>query len=107
VTPVVEQTDRAVLTMAPAGPPDRGLVALHLGGDVPSPRARREGQNDPRALDLEEGQDLAVSDLAEDRFISGPESERVRFSTTHGTRTRKAERYRCQRTSKTNSLQFL
>jgi hypothetical protein len=77
VTPVVEQTAQAVLAVALAGPPDRGLVALHLSGDVHGPCARREGQDNPRPLDLEEGQDLAVNDLAEDRFISGPDGERV------------------------------
>src|SRR5512135_1528101 len=70
VSPIVEQTGQAVAVVASAGPPDGGLVALHLGGDVPGPCARREGPDDPCPLDLEEGQDLAVSDLAEDRFIS-------------------------------------
>jgi hypothetical protein len=107
VPPIVEQTGQAVLTVAPAGPPDRGLVALHLVGDGPGPCARREGQDEPRALDLEEGQDLAMSDLAEDRFISGPDGEWVWFSTTHGRRTRRAERDCRQRTSKPNSLRFL
>src|SRR5512135_1554987 len=104
---MVEQTGQAVAAVASAGPPDGGLVALHLGGDVPGPCARRAGQDNPRPLDLEKGQDLALSDLAEDRFISGPDGERVRSSTPHGRRTRRSERDRCQRTSKPNSLQFL
>jgi hypothetical protein len=60
---------------------------LHLSGEVTSPHARCAGQNDPRPLHLEEGQDLAVRDLAKDRFITRPESQWVRRSTTHGRRT--------------------
>ncbi len=107
VASVVEQTGQAVLAVAAAGPPDRSLIALHLGRELDNPRACCEGQDDARPLDLEEGRGLAVSDLAQDRFISGPYREWDGFSTTHGRCTRKVERDRCQRTSKLNSLRFL
>ena len=61
-------------SIALAGPPDRGRIALHLVGDGRDPSAGRDSQDNPRPLHLEPGEGLTVSELEEDRFIIGPDS---------------------------------
>jgi hypothetical protein len=42
---------------SPDYPVDRGLVALHLGGDGSGTCARHEGQDDPRRCTWNQGKD--------------------------------------------------
>ena len=71
---ICEQPRQAVASIALAGPPDRGLFALHLGRDGAGPFAGRDRQDDPRPLHLEPGGGLTASEVEEDRFIIGPDS---------------------------------
>src|SRR5271168_3296950 len=58
-----EQPRHAVASITLAGPPDRGLFALHLGSDGLGPLASRDRQDDPRPLHLEPRGGLTVSEL--------------------------------------------
>src|SRR5262245_10587136 len=51
--PIGEQPRQAIAPITPAGPPDCGLLALHLAGDGFGPLAVGDRQDDPRPLHLE------------------------------------------------------
>lgn len=84
---ISEQPGQAVGSITLAGPPDRGLVALHLDGDGLGPLAVGDRQDDPRPLHLEPGRALTVSQVEEDGVIMGPDRQGIRSSTAHGRRT--------------------
>jgi len=68
-----QQPRQAVAPIALPGPPDRGLFALHLGGDGLGPLAVGDRQDDPRPLHLEPGRGLTASEVEEDRVIMRPD----------------------------------
>jgi hypothetical protein len=68
-----EQSRQAIASITLAGSPDRGLFALHLGGDGLGPLAGRDRQEDPRPLHLKPGRGLTMSEVEEDRVIMGPD----------------------------------
>src|SRR5512142_1219852 len=73
-----------------AGPPDGGLIALHLEGDGAVVHTAGVGQDDPGTPDLIPGQGLAPGDLLEDRQVGRVNGERLGFSSTHrGTSSRR------------------
>src|SRR5512142_3107471 len=77
------------LLVAPARPPDGGLVALHLEGDRAGPHASGVGEHDPSTPDLIPGQRLAVGDLLECRQVNRGDGERSGSSSTPGATSRR------------------
>ena len=67
----------------PAGPPDGGLVALHLEGDRARPHTSGVGQDDPSTPDLIPGQGLTSGDLLEYHQILRGDRKRSGLSSTH------------------------
>src|SRR5262249_48080470 len=74
----------AVSLVTAAVAPDGGRIALPTGGNVVDRFASGDGQDDPRALDLEEGQPGLLCDALEVGAVTRSERNGARFPTAHG-----------------------
>ncbi|HSU66995.1 MAG TPA: hypothetical protein VLJ39_09000 [Tepidisphaeraceae bacterium] len=67
----------------PAGPPDRGAIALHPVGHCTNPLAAGDRQHGAGTADLKPRQRLATGDLSQGGGILRSERQIAGFSTTH------------------------